>query len=37
MTSINGFWFYVMRGNYYKAIFDDWAQGAGKPYLTKYE
>jgi len=33
--TINAFTYYVKKGNV-KAIFDEWANGAGKPFLTAY-
>lgn len=36
LPTINTWNFYITRGNF-KAIFDEWARGAGKPYMTRYQ
>mmetsp|Transcript_19445 Transcript_19445/g.61154 ORF Transcript_19445/g.61154 Transcript_19445/m.61154 type:complete len:735 (-) Transcript_19445:268-2472(-) len=36
MTVINAFTFYIMKGHF-KALFDEWASGRGRPYLTEYK
>jgi len=36
LPMINAYTYYVKKNGFFKAAFDEWAQGVGKPYLTEY-